>query len=352
MKTLSPTTFSIATLAATALLLVGAVIAPHNPYFRWQELETKFSRKGDWIYERLHFDDTPIDVALIGTSRTAAGISGPDIERAYCETVGRRIRVVNLGFPGVGRNLQYAIAKEAVAAKKPRLLLVEVNEHEQRVSHESFIVAADSVDILTAPIANRNFIADVGRLPGRQLSLFYKTVAGAPNVTRGFDPSAYEGADNDQTRVLRMIDGTLRSRFVQSNDKDFAGDLRAHRRDKKKAKISKSLESIGYAAVRHYLRRIELLARNVGGDVQYVFIPAFEDPAMPKSVFRQLDIEGPVIDLGGPVAMNRKLWRDATHTNAWGSIQQSLRLGRELARAHPRLGVVGCDPATLGGVDP
>lgn len=348
MKTLSASAFTILTLAVAAALLVGAALTPHDPYYRWQELETKFSRKGDWIFERLHFDPAPIDVALIGTSRTANGISGPDVEEAFCEATGRRLRVVNLGYAGLGRDIEYAIAKEAAASKKPRLLLVEVNEFELRTQHESFIVVAEPIDLLAAPLlVNSSYVSNLGRLPGRQLSLFIKTLAGTPNVRKTFDPATYDPRADDRTRAYTMLDGTKRSRFVRVPKKELEKELRARRRDKKNAELPRALEPLGYNVARHYLNRIERIATIHGGSVQYVFLPAYKDPAMPEDNRRKLGIEGPIIDLGGPVALKSELWRDATHTNAWGSIEQSERLGRELARAYPDLGVAGCDPTTL-----
>jgi hypothetical protein len=350
MKALHPSVFTISTLAIAAALLVCAALTPHDPYYRWQELETKFSRKGDWIYERLHFDPTPIDVALIGTSRTANGISGPDVEKAFCEATGRRIQVVNLGYAGIGRDIEYVIAKEAAFAKKPRLLLVELNEFEFRNQHESFIVIANPIDVLAAPIfVNSSYISNVGRLPGRQLSLFFKTRLRTPNVRETFDRAAYNPRADDRTRAYTMLDGTMRSRFVRVPADELEKELRTRRREKKKAELPRALEPIGHNVARHYLKGIEKLARAHGGAVQYLFLPAYMDPAMPESVRRQLDVEGPIIDLGGSLALKSEFWRDATHTNAWGSMAQSKRLGQELARAHPGLGVEGCAPAPPGG---
>ncbi len=353
IKILAPAKFVLLTLAVTLALLVGAVMTPHDPYYRWQELQTQFSRKGDWIYERLHFDPTRLDIALVGTSRTANGFSGPEVERAYCVATGRRVRVANFGYAGTGRNIEYVIAKEVVRTKHPALVLAELNEVELRRQHESFIVVAEPLDVLTAPpIINALYVADIGRLPGRQLSLFVKTLFKTPNVRPSFDPAAYEGPDMDRSQALKMLDGTLRSRFVRVPEKVLEKDLRARRRDQSDIRLPKPLQPLEHHVARHYLRAIERLVAAGGGSLQYVFIPAYKEPTLPPRVLNQLAIDGAVIDLGGAIAFEKEKWRDATHTNAWGSLEQSRRLGGELARAHPMLGEATCDPGQLGAAAP
>ena len=116
-RPLSPFKFVLASVLGLAVLLCASILLPHERYYRFQAHDNVTTRKADWIYERLHFDPTPVDVALIGTSRMAGGLSGPLIERAYCEATGRRIHVANLAVPTTGRNMHYVLAKEAVQRK-------------------------------------------------------------------------------------------------------------------------------------------------------------------------------------------------------------------------------------------
>ena len=160
---------------AVSTLLSLTVTTPHDRYHRYQRHDSGTTRKADWIYERLHFDKTPVDVALIGTSRMGAGLSAPLIEARYCETTGRRIHIANLSIPETGRNMHYALAKEALRAKAPSLIIVELNETEPRKPHDGFIFLADASDILTAPaLINFNYFSDLLRLPGRQAQLFFE----------------------------------------------------------------------------------------------------------------------------------------------------------------------------------
>ena len=70
-------------LFATVVTLVGMVLLPHAPYIRWQAVKTEaFARLG-WMYERVHYDATPLDVAFLGTSHT---LNGVDAAASPCAT--------------------------------------------------------------------------------------------------------------------------------------------------------------------------------------------------------------------------------------------------------------------------
>jgi len=65
-------------LATASLTAAIACALPDNAYQRWQLLDGTIHRNCAGIYERCHFDPTPIDVAFIGPSRTAEGVNAPD----------------------------------------------------------------------------------------------------------------------------------------------------------------------------------------------------------------------------------------------------------------------------------
>lgn len=343
-RPLSPVSFLIAASAATIVLLIGSALLPHDRYFRWQELETQEVRKADWIYERLHYDDLDIDIALIGTSRTGGGVSGPDLEAGYCALTGRRIHVANFGMPGTGRNLQYVIAKELTRTKKPALVLIEVNETESRRQHKGFITIADASDILTAPLLpNLNYAPDFARLPGRQVRLFFQTLFRRPHVTSKFSPGAYLGHDIDNTRDLLLIDGTPQSRMIFRTEEEL--DLEFEKRNSGTAQIhlSPALKPLEYRVARIYLKKIEHLVAASGGQTQYLYIPSYKQPAASAELLKDVGIDEPILDLGGDIAMQPEKWRDVTHVNTIGAIEQSERLAALLAKRDPGLGEPGCD---------
>ncbi len=342
-KSLSPSAFAFAAFIFTLSLLGVSIVAPQNPYYRWQEHNSGTTRKADWIFERLHFDPARIDVALIGTSRMAGGLSGPEIEAAYCRATGRRIRVANLALPVTGRNMHYVIAKEAMRTKAPAITIIELNEVETRLPHYAFIELADASDVLTAPLLiNLNYFSDLARLPGRQALLWFKTLTGRAAVRTTFDPALYQGHDLDRTLTLPLLDGRVVFRDVKLSESDLDAALGAREDDTSSLRLPKALRPLEYRFSRTYLKKIEMLAAERERDVAYVYLPAWRAPVMPDAIKTDLGLEAPFIDLGGAIANDHSKWLDATHANAAGAADLSLRFADELGRLNPGLGEAGC----------
>jgi len=341
---ISPLMFLLATIVFMTVLLGASIMLPHDRYYRFQAHDTVTTRKADWIYERLHFDQTPIDVALIGTSRMVGGLSGPQIETAYCRATGRRIRVANLAIPVTGRNMHYLLARETMRAKPPALLVIELNEIETRRPHADFIFLADARDVLSAPVMlNLNYVSDILRLPGRQASLFVQTVTATPSVQRTFDRNAYLGANLDRTEQIHFIDGRTKSRDVVKTPQQMEA-LSKHR----DASISplyllpKALRPLEYRFSRYYLRKIEALALQHGAGIAYAYLPAYRAANIRPGLLDELAIKAPIFDLGGAIANDPAKWLDATHVNSNGAKTQSLRFANILAAQNPNLGIEGC----------
>ena len=339
-KQINPFTFILAALIALGAILSASVLLPHDRYYRFQAHNDVTTRKADWIYERLHFDETPIDVALVGTSRMAGGLSAPLIEQRYCEATGRKIHVANLAIPVTGRNMHYVIAKEAAKTKSPALFVIELNEVESRRPHPGFIFLADAQDVLAAPFAiNLNFLSDLARLPGRQAALFYETVTGAGAVRAEFDPAAYRGAHFDLTETIFSIDGRIQSRRVVRTPEA----LEAMRLERAKGvsplyMLPEPLRALEYRFPKSYLNKTNTAAQSAGGEIAYVYMPAYGAANIPTTLLKELEIDEPVIDLGGAPALDPSKWYDVTHFNADGAVEASERFARALAKTKPELG--------------
>jgi hypothetical protein len=346
-RRLSPLAFLYALTIFAAALFAASILLPHERYYRYQAHDSGTTRKADWIYERLHFDPTPIDVALIGTSRMGGGISETILEAEYCRQTGRTIRAVNLALPETGRNLNYAILKEAARTRRPKLFIVEMNEVEPRKPHDGFIVLADAADVLSAPAAiNLNYFSDLIRLPGRQANLYLQSLMRQPPVRPRFDRASYEGPHFDRTRTIRLLDG-------RSIDKDIArpkAELDALYAEREAAEapyhvLPPPLAALEYRYSRLYLRRMEEQAGRNGALLAYAYLPAYRAPEMPSELARELDV-AIAFDLGGAAANDPSFWFDATHWNAKGAELASVRLGLLLARKSPNLGRAGCTLAS------
>lgn len=346
---LAPRAFVAVAVVAVLGLLAALFAAPHERYYRFQAYDSGTTRKADWIYERLWFDPTPVDVALVGTSRTGGALSGPQIEAGYCALTGRRARVANLSIPETGRNLHYVIAKEAVRAKRPALVVVELNETEARKPHRGFVFLADARDALAAPVAiNVNYFSDLARLPGRQARLLFETAARRPTLRARFDPAAYAGAHLDRTRELDLIDG--RRIFRAGADSAEALDAQRRRRLAKASArhvLPAPLRVLEYRFSRRYLEAIEDLAASADARVDYVFVPAWRAPAMDDALLAELGVDGEPMRVATDLTDDAPFWFDDTHLSASGAARASRDFAAALADRHPRLGAPGDCPTFI-----
>lgn len=341
-KPLSPATFFFSVIVLTMTLMSVTVLMPQDKYYRYQEYHSGTTRKADWIYERLNFDESPIDVALLGSSRTGAGLSAPDIETYFCKATGRKISVANLSIPETGRNMHYVLAKELFATKSPTLVVLELNERETRRPHNDFIYLADAEDVLSAPLwINLNYFSDLLRLPGRQATLFWSSLTKRPALRQEFDDKAYAGRHLDRTRTLELLDGRIINRQITlpKEKLDAMHDMRiATSFDH--VSVPTPIKTLEHRISRHYVRKIDALAQTRNAKLTFALLPAYRRPNLEEDVLGELGVEGEIALLGDDLANNPAYWQDAIHLNTSGALLASERFALALAKTHPGLGIL------------
>ena len=347
----APRLFALA--CSTALLtLVALSLTPFDRYVQWQDLHTEaFARLG-WIYERIHFDPTPIDVAFIGTSHTMNGIDGeavadnmqPDREKAAAMRPGDgpAVHVANLAIPAYGRNLHWIIARELLEHRTVKTLVVEVFENETRRSHPAFYTVASWDDVVGAPLLfNLRYFSDLALLPLDHALLGLKTLLPATfGLHARFDPLAYDGPDPDNTRVVRVHGEAftgLRDRHADPAVLDQ--DLRTTQAAKRYHMLPASLASWEYAAPLYYLHLITALAAAKHVQLVFLYLPGFGQDAGPHD---PAPYAGHPMLTAGDLLAPHDVWYDAAHLNAEGAAAVSRRVGEMLAEARR--------PTTMGDV--
>ena len=198
------------------LLCVCSHLLPHDRYIRYQQLTDSDLFRTRWVYERIHYDKTPIDVAIIGSSRVEAAISAPILEKELSEKLGRPIHVANLAIPQEGRNLHYLVARELMENHpETRIILLSVVEKAD-LTHPAFRYLADPIDVLQAPLLlNHYYFLDAAFLPYRQMSYFVQTHFPAWfGVSRTFRTD-YMGTGMDTTHSFYLPSGKLVDRYAR-----------------------------------------------------------------------------------------------------------------------------------------
>jgi hypothetical protein len=202
--------FSVLAALFVALAVnVAACFLPENPYQRWKVPDFDYGRMR-WIYERIHYDPKPIDVVILGTSRSQVGISSTTLEQQLSER-GKHENVVNFSVFNLGRNLHWLILNEIYKAKSPKVVVLEVDEPPYPFGHVLFKDLAPAEAIVSAPkSAPRQYFGDLASIPARKLKLFFANLfPGLFGLSRQFDTDAYERNRTDYTSNFPSETGGL-----------------------------------------------------------------------------------------------------------------------------------------------
>jgi len=336
LPTRARTFFPVAALAAL-LTLVGLVSLPHNDYVRFNSLTDKEVVKLGWIYERLHFDTTPIDVVFVGSSHTLFGVDSEQVEKSALES-GTALNVVNFGLAHLGRNMQWLLAKEAIETRSLRMIVIELQYDESRALHPAFFAVAKAADVIQAPvIINTSFASDIARLPARQASLFLRSVMpGVIGAQTKFQASLYRGAHWDDTYVergslahpLKDIPPRIHGLKPEKIDAERASWERLR---SSKLKLPQRITFLETRANFQYLTAIVDLAHARGVQVRFVYLPTYGDPSTPENAAFYAGLAstwGPPAEVFAPLAH----WHDINHLNYSGALALSSWTGRQLAK--------------------
>lgn len=301
-------------------LCVGASLLPHDPYIRYQQLAQTLQFRTEWNYDRINHDPTPIDIALVGVSRTQAGVSAPVMTEKLSERLGRPVHFVNLSIPQQGRNAHYVIARELLE-KRPevKVLVLSMIEQMPRTPHPVFRNIAETEDVLRAPILiNYNYFSDLAFLPWRQLALFVQTAFPRAFGDRmEFDPDAYEGTDMDSTRSFMSPPDNWVDRDSVVPKAELDAQAEGYLRELAPPRLPEAYVDYEFAVERQYLREIGELAQANGTQIVFLFLPIYHGPTTIDDP-AYIAPYGPMLTADF-ITEDPRLFSDYGHTNRNGS---------------------------------
>lgn len=305
-------------LLVAALSAVAAACLPDNPYQRFQLLGVLYQRLA-WIYERIHYDPKPIDVAIVGPSKTFAGVSGSEVEQRLL-LLGKHAGVTNLSLVYGGRNAQWAILDELYKGKSPRVIVVQIDEKASPWGHPWFMYFAPSKDVAFPPsIFLHDYLVDLSYLPFRQMELFGASVFPSLFGFRdAFDEVQYAKARSDFTTSFYDTSGN----FVDMDREVSAEKLNSELADYKKTlhspRLPRALAPLVEADDRIYLDKIARLASVHGTKVFMLYIPDFGSVKLSENVREYYGRYGEVLDYSDLATRNSLFmqWAHLSHTGA------------------------------------
>jgi hypothetical protein len=272
-------------LAVAFACAVGAGFLPDDPYQRWQLLDGTIHANARWMYERSHFDPTPIDVVFLGPSRMGAGIIAPRLGKALAAR-GLPSNVVNFSTPEAGRNTNWAAADMLFAVKKPKLVVLGVTEKPQRFGHPAFKYIGRVAAIADPGYpADVNYFSDLIYLPFRQMRLAAADWApGGMGLAKQFDPARYRGSSVDTTQDNFMPDAKVKRKELPATPEELARQVKTYESGVHPPILPRSLADVEFGDERHYVREIAELAERNGAKVAFLFLPYYTGPSRMEDI--------------------------------------------------------------------
>jgi len=302
-------------LAIAFLTAVAAAMLPDDPYQRWQLLDGTIQKNVRWIYERTNFDPTPIDVAVLGPSRSAADVDSRELEAAL-RGMGTPAHVVNFSLPEAGRDINYAVARELFKTKSPKVLVVGIIEKPSRFGHPAFkYVAPRALVADPAYFINLNYLSNLIYLPYRQMELFLADLwPSLMGLTKTFNPETYRGSNVDTTGAQFF---PTRSGSVPASHNELMRGVHKLERGMRPPILPASLRDVEFGDERHYIREIAELARAKGTRLVFLDLPFYTGPdtIQDESFYRQF---GDVINASF-LASHPEWYADYAHLTAHGA---------------------------------
>lgn len=108
------------------LVTVVVFLQPLDKQFAYNFVEGECDGRGKWIYDRLHENEAPVDVAIIGTSVGWGLFDDQKLTSLLTDALGTPTTVANLSFCRPGQNIRTLIVEDVLIAKSPKHIILEV----------------------------------------------------------------------------------------------------------------------------------------------------------------------------------------------------------------------------------
>lgn len=309
----------VAVLTVATAVAAACTLLPDRPYMRYATLDRTIQNRVRWIYERIHFDATPIDVVVVGSSRTGAAVSSPRLE-ADLRALGQPLHTVNFSLPEAGRDLNWVIFDEVLRTKHPRLVVIGVVEKPSRFGHPAYKYVAPAAAVADpAYFGNLNYLTNLAYLPYRQIRL--AAAALLPSLfdlpTR-FDSARYAGSNDDTTVSFTAGDGTVVDRGRRVEAASLAAGVGRYEHGLHPPLLVDRWRDVEFGDDRAYVGRMVALARAHGATVAFLFLPYYTGPAdiQERQFYQRF---GPIVDASF-VARHDEWYSDAAHLNHVGAL--------------------------------
>lgn len=282
------------------LTVVIVSLLPIPDTLRYGSLKGTMTRVND-VHQRIVINPTPIDVAFIGTSHTWNGIADKEIQLILAKQ-GVNISVANLASSWTGRDLHLFILRQLLANKNPRLVIIELNEHEYPYGHNVLPYVGDMSDMFCCrPYLDPQFPSHFALFLKQQIINAIHLVDMHENATKPIAMSEFGWQPLNQilnASVSTNQPESLKQRLIENAYKMSA--------------------FYGLAVIEQMVK----LAHANGVDVVFLYLPEYKyanrDSIVPIYNYTKL---APMIRIPEFIGSDTALWDDPAHLNRKGALE-------------------------------
>ncbi len=306
------------------LMLLSSI--PYPASLRYEAFDGD-AAKMTWVHHRIVADPRPIDIALIGTSRTMVAISDSLLQLQCSSHAASLGSVVNLGVSWQGRDLHAVFADDLFKTKGCGTVILEIQENLARKGHPLFTDVADNTDILSAFfLLNTGWSREVFMLPRRNLHHLWTQLL----RTTGHDEESGH-PEKQWGEHYHFTEKAVKSREEMEQEKN---DFESNKRWRI---LPASLDQLEFQMPRHYLRRIIKHAEQAGTKMIFLYLPYY-GCARPAQDIVLFEKHGTVLTPPPSILDNPGLWFDKSHLNDRGNELLTRWLADELLELEQRDG--------------
>lgn len=286
-------------------LLLALVFIPVDKRLKYEGLRNDCFNHGIWIHDRIFENEKEIDIAFLGSSQSLNAVE----DRLLEEVLGK-YSVANLAYCRLGRNLSYILLKELLRKKKPKTLILELRNTENKFPHPIFPLLAESKElILTNPLFYKGQFEDLYEHGAYKIGILQKMSLGSR-----------------KRAAIRKED------FGHSNSPDTA-DF-AYLEQRKERLLAKEVsdwnQRLDDQFPKSYVEKMMEICQKNNIQVYFLFLPVYglADKAPFEKEF--YEAYGEILYPPKTLLNNPDFWHDDKHLNTAGSYKFSLWLGEIL----------------------
>lgn len=300
-------------------LLLALLFAPVDKKFAYHYLEGDFS-KAAWIYKSIFTKEAPLDVVFIGTSHTLNGVNDSLIQMKLNQQLDKTIKVSNLSLNHPGANAHYAIVKDLLKKKKPKMLILEVREVEARFSHFAFPIIADKEDVLLPELFPNVFLFRdyMYRIQSRYSYYKHQLVPRQENITE-WNQRSFGYLPNSNSISAEELEKHLQAKL---NSPLFY--------------LGEDFRDIEFGMGKKYMQKIHLLAKENNVELVFLYLPFFGAPVERPVEYDFYSQMGEIWSPPSEILDAPEHWSDLYHVNDVAATKLAAWITDKLAQ-HPQL---------------